>query len=316
MAFRVRAKESIGHGLRRLAKKQLSSACEHLQGTLAKAPGETAIHAARKSVKKVRAIVELVEHDNGHGMAKSRKRLRDANRILSRSRDADAMNETFATLLHRQPRVLSEHTEARLRRRLADHKDVLARSAADNATWKEVVDELRSIRKVVKRWSHSHEGFGSLAPGLRSTHKRGRKAMALALERWRADDFHEWRKQIKALWYELRLIEAANTTIARKVKALGQSETALGDDHNIAVLCDFVSDSRAASADGNGLRQFVRSAADYQEKLRRAAIASAEAIYAMPTRDFVRQLKKAWRTRARGHRVSRSAGTTRRAQRS
>jgi CHAD domain-containing protein len=250
-------------------------------------------------VKKVRAIVHLVKQDRGSGLSKSRKRLRDANRVLSRSRDADAMSQIFTTLLDRQPGVLSEHTRARLRRQLADNRDAMARAAARDDTWKQVANELRAIRKSVKRWSQSHDGFGGLASGLRATHKRGREAMALAIERREAEDFHEWRKQIKALWYALRLIEHADAAIGRDVEALGRAQTALGDDHNVAVLAAFLSASEAAADAGEELRQFLRGCDDYQKELRRTAIAGARTIYSRPTGDFVREVKRAWRHRSR-----------------
>ena len=308
MAFRVRPEESMAHGLRRLARKELSSAGEHLQR--AKPPREEAIHEARKSVKKVRAIVHLVKSDNGRGLSGSKKRLRDANRVLSQSRDADAMNEILSKLLNRHPHLLSEHTRARLLRQLSTHRDAVARTTAREGAWKGVADELRAIKRTVKRWSQSHKEFGSLLPGLRVTHKRGRKAMARALDRGRAEQFHEWRKQIKALWYELRLIEDSSARIRKDIKALDQAETALGDDHNVAVLCAYLSGAQAVTYDPPEIRNFRRSGDEYQQELRRQAIASAKAIYAMPTGDFVRRVRKAWgnwdRTKRASHSPARS----------
>ena len=134
----------------------------------------------------------------GRACPKSRKRLRNANRVLSQFRDADAMTETLATLLDREPRVRSEHTRARLHRQLAEHRNAVARAAADDGTWRDVADELLAIRKTVKRWSLSHQGFDGLFPGLRKTHKLGGKAMDGAVDCDDADDFHEWRKEVQA----------------------------------------------------------------------------------------------------------------------
>jgi CHAD domain-containing protein len=305
MAFRIRQGESIAHGLRRLAKKQLASARDCLDG--GKSPHESAVHAARKSVKKVRAIVHLVRSDDGQRLSKSRKRLREANRVLSQSRDADAMTETLSTLLDREPRVLSEHTRARLHRQLAEHRDTLARAAADGGTWKDVADELHAIRKTVKRWSQSHDGFGAMAPGLRETHKLGGKAMGRAVDRDDADDFHEWRKEIKALWYELRLLEEFSPGVKRYVEQLGRAETALGDDHNIAVLCAFLGESRAVAGEAVAMRQFLRQADRYQQELRLAAVANTKAIYEMATGDFVRRVRQAWRDRRTNRETRRPA---------
>jgi hypothetical protein len=71
MAFRIRFDESVSHGLRRLAVKSLKTArCGLARKT---APGDEAIHEARKRVKKVRAIVQAIEADDGRGTAKVRE---------------------------------------------------------------------------------------------------------------------------------------------------------------------------------------------------------------------------------------------------
>ena len=67
---------------------------------------EDAIHEARKSVKKVRAVLQLLggDLDADGGL----KRLRRAGRLLAPLRDADALLTTARELCARQP--LSERT--------------------------------------------------------------------------------------------------------------------------------------------------------------------------------------------------------------
>ena len=96
MPFRLRSTESIADGLRRIAREELSSITTHLDG--AAPPRDDAIHEIRKSVKKTRAILQVVGADNGRGLAKSAKRLHAINCRLSALRDADVMLETLHTL--------------------------------------------------------------------------------------------------------------------------------------------------------------------------------------------------------------------------
>jgi CHAD domain-containing protein len=105
MAFQLKTDRAVAREVRRLARKELESARKALMR--APRPADEAIHDARKSVKKVRAILHLVETDGGHGLSGSRKRLRAVSRTLSDLRDAKAMIDTFETLVH----------EDRLRRR-------------------------------------------------------------------------------------------------------------------------------------------------------------------------------------------------------
>src|SRR5262245_40479341 len=221
MLFRIRPDESVSHGLRRLAAKSLKAAGDELQRRTP--PDDEAIHEVRKSVKKVRAIVDAVEADDGRGTRKERKRLRRINHVLSPLRDADAILTTLAALKRRNPRLFTEHSLARVRRDLSLRKQKAMR-AVDHGTWKKLAREFSALRATVKRWPLTHDGFRALRPALRATHQRGRRALIRSSKTRRATDFHEWRKQIKALWYELRLLEGAGGMIRRHVATLHHAE--------------------------------------------------------------------------------------------
>ena len=59
MPFRLRSNESIADGLRRLARQELGSVAKHLKR--AAPPRDDAIHEIRKSVKKTRAILQVLD---------------------------------------------------------------------------------------------------------------------------------------------------------------------------------------------------------------------------------------------------------------
>jgi len=293
MAFRLRPRESIKRGLRRLATKELQSARDALRQTAP--PRDDAIHEARKSVKKVRAIVQLLEADGGSGLNDSQTRLQRVNRALSRLRDADAMGEILAKLRSKDARLVSEHTFARVRRRLSSHKREAMEAADREGTWKKVEKHLRKARQAAKGWRPGHRGFGALASGIHALHRSGRKALARARKREGAADFHEWRKQIKALWYELRLLEGCTRTIRRDVDALHRAETWLGDDHNVVVLCAELSKDASVCRGLIDLDRLRLVADRYQCELRKKAIASTRRIYARKSRQYVRTVKRAWK---------------------
>ena len=291
MAYRLQRTESVADGLRRLARKELRSARVRLHR--AHPPSVEAVHDARKRVKKIRAIVRVIDSDGGRGLDGSARRLRSVNRTLSTLRDAAVMLETLSTLRDKYPQVLNEHTFARVRRRLMAHVDEVTAAAGDGA-WKRVDRKLRALRKQAKRWRLAHGGFGALAPGIRHTHRRGRTAMARALERERAADFHEWRQEMKTLWYELRLVEGSAPQVRRDARALHRAETWLGDDHNMAVLCDEL--ARDRSLHGQIDLQRLQCAADaYQRHLREKATALVRGIYDVTSGAYVRRIRRSWR---------------------
>src|SRR5262249_24120385 len=134
-----------------------------------------------------------------------------------------------------------EHTYARVHRDLSARKRDAQRAAERGSAWSDVDRQLRRVRRAAKGWRPAHGGAGALVRGIHALHRQGRNAMMRALKRERPDDFHAWRKEIKALWYALRLVEQSDSKVRRDIRALHQAETWLGEEHNIVVLCDQIS---------------------------------------------------------------------------
>ena len=146
MSYRLRPDESIADGLRRLAKKELRSARDQLRS---RGPRDEAIHEARKSVKKVRAILQLIEADEGRGVSDSAKRLREVNRTLSRVRDTSVAVETLAALKREEP-DLFKGVYARLRRSLIARKREATRAAARDGMFDDTARQLEKLRRIAR----------------------------------------------------------------------------------------------------------------------------------------------------------------------
>jgi CHAD domain-containing protein len=246
-------------------------------------------------VKKVRAILQVVDADNGRGSARSAKRLHAINRRLSIVRDAHVMLQTLHQLRITARRVLNEACYARLRRRLSAHKKSSAKAAAREDTWRRVGRTVRTILRDARRWRPRHRQFGALAAGIRLSHQRGRTAMAGAMKRQRAVDFHDWRKQIKALWYELRLVEGFSPRIRHDVKALQRAEACLGEDHDVVVLCAALSKDRPQGDSRIDLDRVRLAGHLYQCALRKKALATARRIYKRAPEEYANDIRRAWK---------------------
>jgi CHAD domain-containing protein len=298
VAFRLRIDESVSAGLRRLAVKNLRAAGEELRRI---AQTNEAIHNARKRVKKVRAIAHLVSKDHGRHLKRGRRQLRAVNRRLSAVRDAEVTLEIFDTLRAQAPTVVSEHSFARVRRMLIEHKNDLIRAARHERTFEKAAKDLRQLEKQSKRWRTRHDDFAAIARGMRTTHRRGRAAMARALESHLDDAFHEWRKEIKTLWYELRLLQASGAErIEKDIAALDAAEVRLGDDHNVTVLRSCLTHAAPALPQPD-IAALHSAAARFQRELRRKAIVKARPIFRTPSKEYVRRIETAW------HQANRSA---------
>jgi CHAD domain-containing protein len=288
MAFRLRPHESVSRGLRRLASKELRAVTTEL-GKDGR-PNDKAIHEARKSLKKVRAVFRLISAEGGHGLAGSKKRLRKVNRLLSRIRDAAAQLETLATLRKEFPDTVDVSTFRRVRHLLANAKRREERAARSNGAWDKAAKASRDLQKLVRRWKLEHRQFDALAPGIRDEYERGREMMRAASQRRRAKDFHEWRKRLKGLWYDLRLVEEYDPKAQRLASLLHTTEAWLGDDHNVVILCAQVK-KLASPADRERLR---KAAERHQRVLRAKALEAGARLYAATPQSTVNLAARAW----------------------
>jgi CHAD domain-containing protein len=292
MAFRIKPGESVAKGLRRVGRSELKAAYKHVRSS---DPSDSAaVHEARKNVKKARAVLDVMDRDGARGVSSGQKRLRRVNRTLSVLRDATAMIDIFNELTRKRPAVLPGAVQRQVKQYLDAHKDQVAREA-EGGSWRDVGRQLRRVAGRASRWQVSHAEFGALAPGLQASHRRGRRAVQRALRSQDPEDFHEWRKQIKALRYALRLIEDRGAAIRRDVEALDRAQALLGDEHNVVILCQYLSGATSLWDNPEDLERLMEAARSHQRTLRRRALRSASRIYGPRSKAYVRRVRDIWK---------------------
>jgi CHAD domain-containing protein len=208
----------------------------HLTGSLRRLADETVgraiqqpyptVHDARKAVKKLRGTLRLV----GSGMKAApdiNAGLRDAAAKLSGPRDAEVMLALFDQL--------GGAPDGHLRRTLAAR---LADAVQDHDAEAAFRDALAVVMRDVASWRVKGNPAKVLAKGLAATRKRGLRAMAAARATTDPEAMHEWRKQVKAHWYQARLLAPIWPEVMAPVIAeadwLGEK---LGEHHDLAVFC-------------------------------------------------------------------------------
>jgi CHAD domain-containing protein len=282
--------EQLGDGLRRMALGQVDLALEMLDtgdGTaIASAPDERAVHETRKALKRLRALVRLLEGElGGKACAREDAALRDAARSLAGARDAAVMLSTLDALMQRHPRTLGRRRGVlELRRRLrAEHARMERHTLADPAARAQTLGELHALRWRVDAWSLSdRDGVEPIEADLVRLYRQGRTRYR-RVARGKGDRMiamHEWRKRVKDLRYAAEMLERRGTRgssdasggsrngsrshggsarsdgsgwslrqLARRADELGEL---LGEEHDLAVL---VARLRAGGLGGSGVDQ-------------------------------------------------------------
>ena len=103
---------------------------------------------------------------------------------------------------------------------------------------------------------------------------------------------HRWRKELKTLWYQLRLAKPLTPGVAPLVADLKRLETELGDEHNLVVLAATLRACRDLRTMRADIRRIDRLAARMRQPLRRHAFALGRRLYARTPEAFVRWIRR------------------------
>src|SRR5262245_28899197 len=290
MSFALKLRKPIGRQLKRIARKELAAASERLlQGHR----GDEDVHEARKSVKKVEALARLLNQIGFGPPVKVVKWLRESRRVLSRLRDAHAIMETYDHLRRRFPRRIPEHTSAMIRRHLMRRKSTLMRQAqAAAGRLSRAGKRLRNIRRSVRDWRRSSIDLLELPQVLRQSFRVSRKAMRRAQTRGQAADFHDWRKGVKNLWYQLRLAERLVAGLRMQGEEFKELETALGEEHNLVVLRSMLMRDRGLRNIKSQTDRLAAMSTALQEELRRSALVLGTRLHTMSAKEFEKDLRQ------------------------
>jgi hypothetical protein len=260
MAYRL-SLDDLAASVKRVAGEQLGAAAGGLEDP--DDPVE-AVHDARKRMKKTRSLLRLARPAmRADAFRAYNRELRDQGRALSGARDADAMVETVDALAEHNSRRIKRVHFAAVRGRFA--------TGAEGDLPEHRVD---ALARGVRHWPLGDISAGTLVDALSKTYSRGRKAAA---KPGTDENLHEWRKRVKDLWYQARLLG---------IKRLARDATAhskpLGDDHDLAVL------SAEIPAD-DPLQALI---GDRRAELQKRARKLGARLYEDPPKEFRKRVRK------------------------
>jgi CHAD domain-containing protein len=293
MAYRFEADEGVQEAIVRCAREQLDHAVSKLSEGVDDDP-VGAVHSARKAVKKERSLLRLAR---GAMPPKQRRRenraLRDAARGLSGARDADVMIQTVAQLSDRFAGQLPESAFVKIIEQLEHDRDARRGQSTGSAINSRAVQELGAVRRRVDDWQLTRGGWSAIESGLVRSYRDGRQALAAAQREPAPDALHAWRKRVKDLWYQERLLAPiCGPAIGGQAKDAHRLTDLLGDDHDLGVLRDTLTDGQLGVAVDLGA---VVSLIDHRRgELQTEAINIGARIYAEKPEAFRRRIRRSW----------------------
>ena len=148
---------------------------------------------------------------------------------------------------------------------LAETEDLLALELesfrAAFSDWpRETQKELTAVRKRMAAWCLVHLDCKQIRLVVQSTYKRGRETLATARSHPTADNFHEFRKQVKELTFHLRILRPLHPPtferLYRELKTLGEH---LGQANDLAFLEDRLIALHGRGTSAERIERLVRS---------------------------------------------------------
>ena len=285
MSFELEQHEPVAKGLRRVFTEELQSAAKMLQPPESE-DRDRAIHEARKSVKKVRGVLRLLQPQLGPDYKKVNTQLRGIGRKLSAFRDAGAMLETVTLLEKAYPKDLGKAKLAALKTALKREKTKAEHEGNLDTVFEDLAAELQSLAAQAEHWKLKGKGFDAIAKSFQKSFRQGRKAMDQALSEGSDIDFHEWRKRVKDHWYHVRLLQPCDEKLAAYGKLLKNLETWLGDDHNLVVLHQNPLLSKNTAAQTLAARQ--------RDELRAKSVELGRELYGVKPGKLTAMVRESW----------------------
>jgi CHAD domain-containing protein len=284
MPYRIKHGEAVPRALRRIAREQVDAACKALSGP---AQSQDGVHEARKSLKKLRALLRIVRPQLGDTFDSENALLRDLGRRLSPVRDSVALLESFDELRKDGLKRTGKSAQDTVRAALVGEKQRLEGEIAAGHVASAVAGELHAYRDRISKWPIEGDGFEPLLPGAAKIYRAARKGLARVQTDPTPENFHEWRKRTKDLWYLARLLEGIQPEpMSVLANSLHDLEQALGEDHNLTVLAGKL--PRGADA-------FRQALARRQQGLRDSAMAIGKKLYHEKPRQFTDRIETLWR---------------------
>jgi len=300
VAFALQPDGLLAFEIGRVVLGQLENAVHHL-ATQDSDPAE-AVHETRKALKRTRTMLRL---------------LRSALGAATFTRENGALREIASRLSDlRDQHMLAEVTQ-RLAKHLKDSpyaeavmpvheafKQRAAKPVLSEDLLRDLVAALQAVRQRLERRLLDLSASSirrALRRGLRRIARRGSDAYTQAFLAPTDENFHEWRKRVKDLYYAACLLHLTRPEkLAPFVDALDKLADDLGDEHDLGILGGVMQNNPQAAGGAVPVTLLLQLIARRREELRQTLRPQGKAIYSRSPKRIARSMMKGLKRSARG----------------
>jgi CHAD domain-containing protein len=288
MGFRLKLREPLPDGLKRVFREQIESAlqlCRHP----AKERGVT-VHEVRKHLKKLRAAMRLAIGEVGKNRHKREDRcVRKIGRLVSDLRDAQVRLQTLIQLRDETRKRSGEDSFPRIEELLSLERESF--SAAFAGWQKQAIPQLEGVEACLLKWPLEDLNWKQICGAVGKIYKRGQRGLAKTINDPDPENFHAWRKRVKDLWYQLRILQPLNRVVleemAHDAEVLGEL---LGLEHDLDFLWARLEKESSDETLRDELAQLQKVIRKRGKRLRRNALELGRRFYAESSKAFAKRI--------------------------
>ena len=286
MQFSV--EHTLDSELRRVGNDLIDRALRHLRRF---GQPDRDVHESRKLMKKLRGLVRLTGKGTSADTRRAANRCwRDVARVLAPARESFVRMRTIETLRDRYGDLIEADAVTPVLLELdVAHQHLIAELAGSERLAR-AIDELASSREYLQRLALEP---GRPASGIEGTYRASAKRLRTARVTEDEEDFHEWRKPVKYLWYQHIMIgDAWPEMLGAWTGELHRLSNLLGDEHDLADLeVALDSPTLVEAIRGKARRQIHKALLKERRALRRDAVRLGSLLHADRPRCFRARLQ-------------------------
>lgn len=292
MAYRLKLKTTLAHEVRRIALEQIEIA----RGALTRPEDRAAaVHDARRSLKRLRAMLRLVRPALGETWFKqSNRQLANLGQRLALSRDLDVMIVTLSKL-ESGAGGLPKPVADRLRSAVARSRNK-ADSAGTPGSDRSLARALQRAQTLFASERLRGVGLEHVAAGLEQSYRKARRTFGEAYAAASDEAFHNWRKATQAHWRHMQLLGRSwPESIGARAAEAKELSRLLGEDHDLSVLIGFAQSTGCSGLARADLEALTAACLKGQRQIRDVARFHGERLFADRPRHLKKRILRYWK---------------------
>jgi len=288
MGFRLKLREPLPDGLKRVFREQIQSALELCRHP-AKERGVT-VHEVRKHLKKLRAAMRLAISEVGRNChAREDRCVRKIGKLVSDLRDAQVRLQTLIQLRAETAKGPKDNPFPRIEELLSLERESF--SAAFAGWQKQAIPKLERAAERMSKWPLADITWKQICGVVAKSYRRGQNRLAKALKKRDPESFHVWRMSVKELWYQLRILRPLNRLVLEEIASDAKTlSELLGRAHDFAFLLTRLDRERGDQALYDELVQLQKLIRKRGKRLHRDALELGRRFYAEPAKAFAKRI--------------------------